>query len=82
MKVKFPEPNKVEFIDEGKFDNKSLFTLTPEEVVIVNHFLTCDKNKLEKEEKSFENDLMINDLDHILNKIKQWQDEILSRNNV
>lgn len=57
-------------------NNKPQFTLTAEEVTIVNHFLTCDKNKLEKEEKSFENDLMISDLDHILNKIKQWQNEI------
>ena len=53
--------------------HQPLFTLTPDEVIIVNHFLTCDKNKLEKEEKSFENDLMISDLEHVLNKIKQWQ---------
>lgn len=67
---------------DGSTYRQPLFILTLEEVVIVNHFLTCDKRRLEQEEKSFENDLMINDLDHILNKIKQWQDEILSRNNV
>lgn len=56
-------------------DFKQPFTLTSDEVIIVNHFLTCDKRRLEQEEKSFENDLMIKDLDHILNKIKLWQDE-------
>ena len=60
-----------------KVNAQPLFTLTPEEVIIVNHFLTCDKNKLEKEEKSFENDLMINDLNQILNRIKQYQNETL-----
>lgn len=53
---------------------KPLFTLTAEEVTIVEHFLTCDKKKLETYESSQENDIMIEDLNHILRRIKEWQD--------
>lgn len=50
-----------------------LFTLTAEEVTIVEHFLTYDKMLLETYESSQENDIMIGDLNHILNKIKDYR---------
>ena len=65
--------------EEKAMQTQPLFTLTAEEVTIVEHFLTCDKRKLETYESSQENDIMIGDLNHILNKIKQWQDECNSK---
>ena len=53
--------------------DKPLFTLTAEEVTVVEHFLTCDKRKLETYNPSQENDIMIEDLNHILNKIKDYR---------
>lgn len=53
-----------------------LFTLTAEEVEVVKHFLSCDKDVLGMSLPTWERDLMINDLDHILNKIKQWQETL------
>lgn len=61
-----------EWLEELKRLRK-LFTLNESEVIVVQHFLTCDKKTLESYESSFENDLMIGDLNHILNRIKEWQ---------
>lgn len=51
------------------------FTLTPEEVEIVKHFLSCDKNVLGMSLPTWERNLMEKDLEHILSRIKKWQDE-------
>ena len=61
-----------EWLEELKKLRK-LFTLDEYEVIIVEHFLICDKKKLESYESSLENDIMIEDLKHILNRIKDWQ---------
>ena len=65
--------NEFDIIDEEEPNTKPLFTLTAEEVTIVEHFLTCDKMTLETYESSQENDIMIADLTYILNKIKDYQ---------
>lgn len=58
---------------EWKCIPQPLFTLTPEEVTIVEHFLSCDKDVLGMSLPTWERDLMIRDLEHILDKIKDYQ---------
>ena len=56
------------------------FTLSAEEVEVVKHFLFCDKDVLGMSLPTWERDLMITDLEHILARIKQWQDEKTIKN--
>lgn len=60
---------------DGSTYRQPLFTLTPEEVTVIEHFLSCDKDVLGMALPTWERDLMISDLNHILTRIKQWQDE-------
>lgn len=65
--------SEFDIIDDEELENQHLFTLTPSELIIVKHFLSCDKNKLEKEESSLERDLMLEDIKHILDKIEKYE---------
>lgn len=47
--------------------------LIADDIIIIEHFLTCDKEQLLKEESYLERDIMIADLEHVLNKIKEWK---------
>ena len=57
-------------------NKEHLFTLTTEEVEIVKHFLSCDKDVLGMSLPTWERELMVKDLEHILTRINQWQETL------